>query len=51
MTEIIDILKKIDTPTVSNAVELLNVRKRSENFAPRQLRCLFPDLGPMVAMR
>jgi regulator of RNase E activity RraA len=48
MTELIETLKKIDTPTVSNAVELLDVRRRSENFAPLDIRCLFPDLGPMV---
>ena len=48
MDELIEILKGIDTPTVSNAIELLNVRRRSENFAPVDIRCLFPELGPMV---
>ena len=43
----IDYLKSIDTPTLSNAIELLNVRSRSEGFTPLQLQCLFPELGRM----
>lgn len=41
-------LQSVDTPTLSNAIELLNVRKRSEGFTPLTLRCLFPELGPMT---
>ncbi len=48
MNEWIDYLKSVDSPTLSNAIELLNVRKRSEGFTPLQIRCLFPDLGRMV---
>jgi 4-hydroxy-4-methyl-2-oxoglutarate aldolase len=44
---IIDYLKSVDTPTLSNAVELLGVRRRTEGFAPVQLQCLFPDFGRM----
>jgi 4-hydroxy-4-methyl-2-oxoglutarate aldolase len=44
----IDYLKTIDTPTLSNAIELLRVRPQSEGFAPCQVRCLFPELGRMV---
>lgn len=40
-------LRTVDTPTVSNAIELAQVRPRSEGFAPLHLRCLFPELGPM----
>ena len=40
-------LKKIDTPTLANAIEELNVRPRSEGFAPLGIRCLFPDMGSM----
>ena len=43
----LEYLKTVDTPTLSNAIELLNVRKRNEGFAPLQLRCLFPELGRM----
>ncbi|MBI5083564.1 MAG: RraA family protein [Acidobacteria bacterium] len=41
-------LKTVDTPTLSNAIEVLNVRDRSQGFAPLQLRCLFPEFGRMT---
>ncbi|MFO1501118.1 MAG: RraA family protein [Verrucomicrobiota bacterium] len=41
-------LAKITTPTVSNAIELFDVRPRHEGFMSPQIRCLFPDLGVMV---
>ncbi|MFP5209086.1 MAG: RraA family protein [Acidobacteriota bacterium] len=44
----IDYLQTVDTPTVSNAIELLGLRPRSEGFAPLHVRCLFPELGRMV---
>jgi regulator of RNase E activity RraA len=43
----IDYLKTVDTPTLSNAVELLRVRRQTEGFTPLQLQCLFPELGRM----
>jgi len=46
--DIIDYLKTVDTPTLSNAVEMLQVRQRNEGFAPCRIRCMFPELGPMV---
>lgn len=46
-SELIEFLKTVDTATVSNAVELLNVRPRSEGFASLDLKCLFPEFGPM----
>jgi regulator of RNase E activity RraA len=48
MDKLISYLQTIDTPTLSNAIELLDVRPRSENFAPYSLRCLYPELGSMV---
>ena len=44
----IDYLKTVDTPTLSNAIELLNVRPRSAGFTPLQIQCQFPELGRMV---
>jgi regulator of RNase E activity RraA len=41
-------LQKIDSPTVSNAIERLKVRPRLEGFAGWDLRCAFPDLGTMM---
>jgi regulator of RNase E activity RraA len=46
--ELIEYLKTIDTPTLSNAIELLDVRPRSAGFAPLTVRCLFPELGRMA---
>lgn len=48
MDNLISYLQTIDTPTLSNAIELLDIRPRSENFAPHLLRCLYPELGTMV---
>jgi regulator of RNase E activity RraA len=41
-------LQKIDSPTVSNAIERLEVRPRLEGFAGWDLRCAFPELGTMM---
>jgi 4-hydroxy-4-methyl-2-oxoglutarate aldolase len=46
--ETIAALRNISTPTVSNAVELFNLRPRNEGFMSPEIRCLFPDLGVMV---
>lgn len=46
--ELIEYLKTVDTPTLSNAIELLDLRPRSAGFAPLTLRCLFPELGRMA---
>jgi regulator of RNase E activity RraA len=44
----LEFLKSVDTPTLSNAIELLNVRKRSEGFTPLGVECLFPEFGRMA---
>jgi len=44
----IDYLKGVDTPTLSNAIETLHLRPRSEGFAPLQVSCLFPEFGRMA---
>jgi 4-hydroxy-4-methyl-2-oxoglutarate aldolase len=46
-TELIAYLKTVDTATLANAVELLNLRPRSEGYASLDLKCLFPEFGPM----
>ncbi len=40
-------MRRVDTPTVSNAIELLKLRPQEEGFAPLEIRCLFPELGRM----
>jgi regulator of RNase E activity RraA len=42
---LVEYLATIDTPTLSNAVELLKVRPRADGFAPLGIRCLFPEFG------
>ena len=48
MDEYIAELLKVDTPTLSNAIELLELRDRTEGYCDYRLRCLFPGLGRMV---
>lgn len=45
---LIEELRGITTPTVSNAIELFNVRPRATGFAGGTVRCIFPDLPVMV---
>ena len=44
----IDALKKITSPSVANAIETFKVRSREQGNVSSEIRCLFPDLGPMV---
>src|SRR5262249_34992077 len=46
--EQLDGLRRYNTPTISNAIEVFNVRPRHTGFLPHQVRCLFPDLGVMI---
>ncbi|PYL01121.1 MAG: transferase [Verrucomicrobia bacterium] len=46
--EELDGLRKLSTPTVSNAIELFNVRPRNQGFMSPDIRCLFPDFGVMA---
>ena len=48
MDEFIAELKEIDSPTLANAIELLEVRDRTEGYVDLSLRCLLPQLGTMV---
>jgi regulator of RNase E activity RraA len=41
----IEYLKSVDSPTLSNAIEKLQIRPRNAGFTPLQIRCLFPELG------
>lgn len=46
--EQIEELRSFDTPTVSNAIERFNVRRRTQGFMGPAVRCLFPDMGRLV---
>jgi hypothetical protein len=39
----IDYLKTVDSPTLANAIELLEVRGRHEGFLPVDFKCMFPE--------
>ncbi len=47
-TEQIEELKAFCTPTISNAIELFNVRQRTEGFMRPGLVCRYPDFPPIV---
>lgn len=44
---ITEYLGRVDTPTISNAIERLGLRPKNTGFAPVSIRCIFPELGPM----
>src|ERR671910_112239 len=43
-------LKEVDSPTISNAIEPLKVRGRTEGFIGGEVRALFPEMPPMVGV-
>lgn len=45
---LLDALRSIDTPTICNAIERFKARDRTVGFLSLDVRCLFPELGPMV---
>jgi len=46
--ETLEALRGLSTPTVSNAIELFNLRPRNEGYLSPDIHCLFPELGVMV---
>jgi regulator of RNase E activity RraA len=44
----IEYLMTVDTPTLSNAIEVCGVRRWNTGFAPLGIRCLFPELGRLA---
>jgi regulator of RNase E activity RraA len=45
---VLQALRNYDTPTLSNAIEVFDVRPRDEGYFGHDIRCMFPDLGVMV---
>ena len=41
-------LRQFNTPTIANAIEVFNVRKRHLGFLPHTIRAMFPDFAPVV---
>jgi len=46
--EVLERLKAHSTPTVCNAVEEFDVRPRNRGFMGPGLRCIYPELPPMI---
>ncbi len=42
------VLRRFNTPTIANAIELFNVRPRHTGFLPHYIRCLLPELGAII---
>ena len=45
---VLERLRTYNTPTVSNAIEVFDVRPRNEGFMRPEIRCIFPQMGVMV---
>lgn len=41
-------LRRIDSPTIANAIETFEVRPRVNGYVGYDIRCIFPDLPPTV---
>jgi 4-hydroxy-4-methyl-2-oxoglutarate aldolase len=41
-------LRRIDSPTIANAIETFGVRPHTSGFMGADIRCLMPELGTMV---
>ena len=44
----LDAIKQFDTCSLSNAIEEFGLRLRNEGFTKAGLKCIFPELGPML---
>jgi len=44
----LDFLSSVDSPTIANAIERFKVRPLTDGFIGGEVRCAFPELGPMV---
>ncbi len=46
--EQLDALRRIDSPTIANAIETFKLRPRVAGYVGYDIRCIFPDLPPLV---
>ena len=44
----LDALRRIDSPTIANAIETFEIRPRVAGYVGYDIRCIFPDLPPSV---
>ncbi len=43
-------LRSVDSPTIANALERLDLRERRDGYIGGNVACRFPELGPMVGL-
>jgi 4-hydroxy-4-methyl-2-oxoglutarate aldolase len=48
-TSLLDELRSFSTPSIANGIETFDVRPRTEGYMNAGVRCMFPELGPLVA--
>ncbi|MBB31419.1 MAG: dimethylmenaquinone methyltransferase [Gemmatimonadetes bacterium] len=46
--EDLDLLRKYDTPTICNVIEIFEVRPRNEGYMDSRIKACFPEMPPMV---
>ena len=44
----LDALRRYSTPSISNAIERFDVRARHHGFTGPEIRCMFPEMPPIV---
>jgi len=44
----VEMLKKYDSPTVCNVIEMFKIRPQNQGFLHHSIKALFPELPPMV---
>jgi regulator of RNase E activity RraA len=44
----LDLLRKYDTPTICNVIEVFRVRPQNEGYMDGRIRACFPEMPPMV---
>ena len=44
----LELLRRFDTPTVCNVIELCDVRPRSAGYLDARIRACFPEMPPAV---
>ena len=48
VTETFEKLRKFDTPTICNVIELFEIRPRNQGFMDQRIQSAFPEMDPMV---
>ncbi|MFQ5934678.1 MAG: RraA family protein, partial [Dehalococcoidia bacterium] len=44
----LEALKTINAPTISNAIEVFNIKARNQGFMGPEIKCIYRDMEPMV---